>query len=449
MKPMPEKNDTVSVCGIGRSGRALINHLVRLGVRVCAFDDKELSELGDIPLWLSSLDVPLYAGGRGEARGSFVFRTPAMRPDHPRLLRAALRGAVILGETEYFAMCSPAPIYAVTGSDGKTTTATMLAGLLSAAGKRVYLGGNIGRSLLPFLDEMTVRDVCVLELSSFQLMDMECPLHAGVITNITPNHLNWHTGMAEYIDAKRRLALLASHRVLPTGLFPEISATRFSADGGGDFTLKDGMLYGYGIPLCAERDVRVAGLHNRLNLLAAAAAAAPLVTPHAVRDYARRFGGVPHRMACVAERGGVRYINSSIDTTPSRTARTLAAQPEGGRVLLLLGGRGKGVSYTPLTEALAGRNVKCFLFGEAAAELFPLLQGAGIPTLSFERMEDACQSAFDVAKAGDTVLLSPSATSYDAFPDFEARGECFCRLVEAYLRKTNTSHKRTFEKHGS
>ena len=430
MKPMPGKNDAVSVCGLGRSGRALITHLVRRGVRVYAFDDAERESLGDLSRWLSSLDVPLYAGGTGEVRGSFVFRTPAMRPDHPRLLRAALRGATVLGEAEYFAMLSPAPVFAVSGSDGKTTTATMLAGLLALSGKRVYLGGNIGRSLLPFLDEMTGEDIAVLELSSFQLMDMECPIDTGILTNITPNHLNWHTGMEEYTAAKARLPMLAGRCVLPVDLFPELPAIRFDTEGRGDFTLRNGMLLGYGIPLCAERDVRVAGEHNRKNLLAAAAAAAPFITPAEVKDYARRFGGVPHRMECVALLGGVRYIDSSIDTTPSRTVRTLSAIEKEGRVLLLLGGRGKGVSYAPLTEALRGRHVYGFLFGEAEAELLAALRAAGVPAFPCGRMEEACERAFSFAKEGDTVLLSPAATSYDAFPDYAARGELFAALVK-------------------
>lgn len=436
MKPMPHKNDIASVFGLGRSGRALITHLVREGVRVYAFDDASREALGDIPRWLASLDVPLFAGGTGEARGSFVFRTPAMRPDHPKLCRAALRGAVVLGEAEYFAMCSPAPVYAVTGSDGKTTTATMLAGLLSAAGKRVYLGGNIGRSLLPFLDEMTDSDACVLELSSFQLMDMECPFDTGVVTGVTPNHLDWHTGMAEYTAAKRRLATLSCRTVLEKSLFPDMDAIRFSGDGGADFTLCDGVLYGYGVPLCRTEDVRVAGRHNRLNLLAASAATAHLVSPHTVRDFARRFSGVPHRMELVGEEDGVRYINSSIDTTPSRTAATLAAQEGRGRVLLLLGGRGKGVPLTPLTEALRRRRTVCFLFGEAEEEMAKALSLGSFPYLRCGSMERAFSEARAEARVGDTVLLSPAATSYDAFPDFEARGERFRFLVrEHILRK--------------
>lgn len=429
MKPMPKKNDVASVFGLGRSGRALVTHLVRSGVRVYAFDDAPQDALGDVSLWLSSLGVPLFAGGRGEARGDFVFRTPSMRPDHPVLCRAALRGAVIMGEAEYFSMLCPAPVYAVTGSDGKTTTATMLARLLAASGKRTYLGGNIGRSLLPFLDEIKEDDACVLELSSFQLSDMECPLDTGVVTNLTPNHLNWHKSFAEYAAAKRRLAELSRRRVLRQGLFEELDAYRFSVDGDADFTLRDGMLLGLGLPLLPAADVRVRGRHNLENLLAATAAAAPLVTPHTVRAFARAFGGVAHRMETVARVDGVRFIDSSIDTTPSRTAVTVSALGEQGRLLLLLGGRGKNLSYEPLCAVLSGTDVLCFLFGETADMLARILSQRGIPFVRCGDMASAVRQAMGEAKRGDTVLLSPAATSYDAFRDFEERGDAFRALV--------------------
>ena len=436
MKPMPNRNDTASVFGLGRSGRALITHLVRRGVRVYAFDDAKREDLGDIPLWLSSLGVPLFAEGHGEARGDFVFRTPAMRPDHPALLRAALRGAVVSGEAEYFVSLCPSPVYAVTGSDGKTTTATMLAGLLRDAGARSYLGGNIGRSLLPFLDEMTENDVCVLELSSFQLIDMDCRFSQGVLTNLTPNHLNWHKGFEEYANAKRRLPEQAARRVLPYGLFDDMDAVRFSLREDTDFSLRDGVLFGYGIPLCRKEDIRLLGEHNVLNLLAASAAAAAHVTPDTVKRFASRFCGAPHRMQRVGERDGVTYIDSSIDTTPTRTAVTVGVQKEYGRLLLLLGGRSKGLSYDPLVSALAGTDTVCFLFGEAREEIARALLTAGRRHACFDRMEDAFFAAEREAAAGDIVLLSPSATSYDAFADFEARGEAFSALVNEKMKKT-------------
>lgn len=429
MKPMPKKNDTASVFGLGRSGRALITHLVRRGIRVYAFDDAKREELGDLPLWLSSLGVPLFAGGKGEARGDFVFHTPAMRPDHPALLRASLRGATVMGEAEYFVSLCPSPICAVTGSDGKTTTATMLARLLATTGKRVYLGGNIGRSLLPFLSEMTADDLCVLELSSFQLMDMEARFDTGVVTNLTPNHLDWHKSFKEYEEAKRRLPLQSSRRVLKQGLFPEMEAVRFSLDGGSDFTLRGDVLYAKGIPLLSAKELRVPGTHNVLNLLAATAAAAPLVSPLAVKRFASAFAGVPHRMETVAQIGGVRYINSSIDTTPSRTAATLSALDVQGRVLVLLGGRGKKLSYDPLCDALSAKGALAFLFGECETELAHALTSRCLPFVRGGSMEHALELAMQEAKSGDAVLLSPAATSYDAYADFEARGDAFSHLV--------------------
>ena len=429
MKPRPKKNDVASVFGLGRSGRALITHLVRGGVRVYAFDDREKEALGDLPLWLSSLGVPLFAGGRGEARGDFVFRTPAMRPDHPCLLRAALRGATVMGEAEYFASLCKAPIYAVTGSDGKTTTATMLARLLTAAGKRVYLGGNIGRSLLPFVDEMTERDACVLELSSFQLMDMDARFDTGVVTSFSPNHLDWHKSLKEYEEAKRRLPLLSERRVIKQGLFADMDALRFSLEGDADFTQRNGILYGMGIPLLHACEMRLLGEHNLLNLLAATAAASPFVTPSAVRRFARAFTGAPHRMETVAERDGVLYIDSSIDTTPSRTAVTLSALKREGRVLLLLGGRGKRLSPAPLIEAVAKRGALAFLFGEIEEELAHALLERCLPFVRCGSMEKAVEHAMSEACPGDTVLLSPAATSYDAYRDFEERGDVFRHLV--------------------
>ena len=444
MKPLPKKNDTVSVYGLGRSGRALVAHLVAKGVRVCAFDDKPREALGDTPLWLSSLGVPLYAGGEGEARGDFVFRTPAMRPDSPVLCRAALRGAVVMGEAEYFARLCPAPVYAVSGSDGKTTTATLLSHLLSTGGRRVYLGGNIGRSLLPFLDEMTVRDACVLELSSFQLQDMDTRFAVGVLTNLTPNHLNWHMGFEEYAAAKRRLALSSDTLVLRKGLFEDLLARRFSTDGDADFTLRDGVLWGLGVPLCRADEMRLSGRHNIENLLAASAAAAEVATPRAVRELALRFGGVAHRAEWVTRVRGVSYINSSIDTTPSRTAATLASLSGEGRVHLLLGGRGKGLSYEVLTDALRGRDALCYLFGESASAAACALAKTGIPHAGFARLEEAFFAASGAAARGDTVLLSPAATAFDEFVDYEARGERFRRLCEQIKEQEKENDEQEF-----
>lgn len=429
MKPTPRRKDTASVLGLGRSGRALISHLTAEGVRVYAYDDAPRERLGDLPLWLSSLGVPLYAGGEGELRGDFVFRSPSVRPDTPRICRAALRGATVWGEAEYFAALCPCPIYAVTGSDGKTTTATMLAGLLSSAGKKVYLGGNIGRSLLPFLSEITPDSLCVLELSSFQLMDFEGVFHTGIVTNLSPNHLNWHTDFKEYAAAKRRLALQSQNRVLEYGLFEGLSATRFSLGDEGDVCVREGRVTAFGVPLFGTSEMRLSGEHNLKNLLAATAALADTVTPALLLDFARRFGGVAHRMEWVAEKRGVSFINSSIDTTPTRTAATVAAYAEkAGRTLLLLGGKGKNLPLDPLEEA-ARRVAKSYLFGAMESALSDFMRERGLPHLCCGTMEAALLAAYAEAERGDRVLLSPAATAYDAYLDFEERGDTFRRLA--------------------
>lgn len=431
MKPLPKRNDTASVVGLGRSGRALVSHLTAKGIRVFAFDDAPRTALGDLPLWLASLGVPLFTDGEGELRGDFVFRSPSVRPDAPRLCRAALRGATVWGEAEYFAALCPSPVYAVTGSDGKTTTATMLAALLSAMGKKVYLGGNIGRSLLPFLNELTAEDACVLELSSFQLMDFEGRVHTGVLTNLSPNHLNWHTDFGEYAAAKRRLALQSGRTVIEKGLFPEVSALRFSLTEEADVWVKDGYLTAFGVPLFPITEMRLPGDHNVKNLLAATAALSDTVTPAVLLDFARRFGGVPHRMEWVAERRGVDLINSSIDTTPTRTAATLAVYKKmAGRNLLLLGGRGKNLPLAPLENVLSGV-AKAYLFGETEEATAAFLAEKGCPYLCCGNMEAALLAAFAEARAGDRVLLSPAATAYDAYLDFEERGDVFRRLARA------------------
>lgn len=443
MKPIPNKHDTVSVFGLGRSGRALISHLVTLGARVYAFDDAPLEKLADTARWLSSLDVPLTAGGGGEARGSFVFRTPAMRPDSPVLCRAALRGATVMSEAEYFALLCPCPVYAVTGSDGKTTTATMLSHLLSASGRRVYLGGNIGRSLLSFLPEMQPNDACVLEISSFQACDMTAPVAVSALTNLTPNHLNWHKSLAEYTEAKQRLLTLGGRRVIREGVFPALSGVRFSSDANTEYGIRDGVLWGRGVPLVRESEMCLSGRHNAENLLCAAAAAEDAVTPRAVRELARRFAGVSHRAEWVASARGVDFIDSSIDTTPSRTAVTLSALGKRyARIHLLLGGRGKGLSPSPLLPLLSdtGR-VRPYLFGEYAEQLSSYLASHGIPFLCTPSMEDAVRLAFCEAREHEAVLLSPAATSFDAYLDFEARAESFVRSARILCEKENKENK--------
>ena len=316
--------------------------------------------------------------------------------------------------------------------------------MLEASGKRVWLGGNNGLPLLDRVGEMTASDVAVMELSSFQLMDASRTADTAIITNITPNHLNWHTDMAEYISAKCRIFDGAT-RLVTNATCPRTRAiglahgrTTFFADKSTDIPPDaDGIfIAGEDVVLCTQavsarypclRAFHLAGRHNRENLLAAIAATAPWLTQMAVGVALRDFRGVPHRLQYIATVGGVRYVNSSIDTSPTRTAAALSALE--GRPIVIAGGRGKGIPLAPLCKALRAQARAVCLYGEAAEEI-----AAGLGDLPYSlhiRFADAFAAAAAEAKAGDTVLLSPGCTAFGEFRDFEERGNCFCRLVEA------------------
>ena len=350
------KGKTAAVIGLGVSNRPLVELLARNGVKVIACDRKERAALGGAAAHYEALGAVLHLG-EGYLRdldADVVFRTPGMRPDVPELLEAKAHGAVITSEMEaFFAVC-PCPILGVTGSDGKTTTASVIAELLKAEGRRVWLGGNIGRPLLADAEQMTPDDLAVLELSSFQLMDMPYSPQVAVLTNLAPNHLDVHRDMAEYIASKENIYLHQSTR--DTAIFNADNAiTRnlsgkavgrarlFSrqeevADGafvrGGAIWLRDAAGEREVLPLA---DIRLPGWHNVENYMAALLAVDGLVRDETVRRVAQEFAGVEHRIEFVRELHGVRYYNDSIATSPTRTIAGLRAFPH---KVVLIAGRG-------------------------------------------------------------------------------------------------------------
>lgn len=379
-----------------------------------------------------------------------LVRSPGIRPDIPAILQSVAAGALLSSEVELFMAQSPCRCIGITGSDGKTTTANLTADLLRAAGHRVWLGGNNGTPLLPAVSQMRESDIAVLELSSFQLMTTRRAPEVAVITNITPNHLNWHTDMAEYIAAKcrifaadTRLVLNAENaltRKIGEGKEREViffSSSARGADFATDIVAASGAVYASGNDVVViEKDVRctfsclqsfqLPGKHNLENLLAAVGATAPFLNDTAPRIALRDFPGVAHRLQYVATVRGVTYYNSSIDTSPTRTAAALAAL--GTRPLVIAGGRGKGVSFAPLATALEAHAKAVYLYGEAAEEIAAALDPK-FPHKVFSRFADAFFAAAGAAGVGDTVLLSPACTAFGEFRDFEERGETFCRLV--------------------
>lgn len=441
---------SVALLGLGRANRAVLDYLLAHGGTATVY--AELPVPQDLRLAYEARGIAFCIGAFPHVlQEQVIVRSPGVRPDIPAIKSALAAGACLTSESELFMALAPCRVIGITGSDGKTTTANLAAALLAAAGVRAWLGGNNGTPLLPRVSEMSPSDVAVLELSSFQLMTLHVPPAVAVITNITPNHLNWHVDMAEYTAAKCRIfaadtrLVLNAENPVTRGLGREhrtgetlfFSAKATTPDFASDIARDSGAVYAKGNAVCVSERGRVqcfacldsfhlAGRHNLENLLAAMAATAPYLVPEAPRAALRDFLGVPHRLQYVGTVGGVKYYNSSIDTSPTRTAAALAALD--ARPIVIAGGRGKGISFAPLGEVLRARAKAVYLYGEAAGEIAAVL-GDELPHAVYPRFAEAFFAAVGAAAPGDTVLLSPACVAFGEFRDFEERGEVFCRMV--------------------
>lgn len=440
----------VTVIGIGVSNRPLLRLLAGAGAEVTARDKKTEDQLGDIAPQLKEWGVRLVLGEQymEDISGDVVFRTPGLRPDHPGLLAAKERGAEITSEMEVFFEVCPCPMIAVTGSDGKTTTTSVIAEMLRAAGKTVWLGGNIGTPLLDQADKMEADHVAVLELSSFQLMSMKKTPQVAVITNLSPNHLDWHRGFEEYVEAKCNIfknqgkddVLVLNFDNPPSCALAEKAPgqvrffSRKSIPVVGGVWLKNGMLLDNGEPIMAAADIRIPGDHNVENYMAACAALKGLVAPEIMVKVARAFNGVEHRLELTRELDGVKYYNDSIASSPSRTLAGLKCFPA-DQIILIAGGYDKNIPFDQLGAALPTSVRVLLLCGATADKIEAAVKAApdyapGKPELvRFDNLDDTVAYARKIAKAGDLVLLSPACASFDQFPNFMARGRYFKDLV--------------------
>ena len=460
-----------AVVGVGISNRPLIDFLLSCGMEVTARDRKEEGELGTLPEELRRKGVRCVFGADylEDLREPTVFRSPGLRPDVPQLRRARENGALILSEMELFMSLTPAYILGVTGSDGKTTTTTLVGKLLEAEcrrrGKgRVFVGGNIGEPLLPLVDRMTAEDYAVVELSSFQLMDMDCYFYRAAITNVTPNHLDWHTGMEEYIRAKenairragvavlnadngetarmakkrgRDMILFSSSETTWHGVMRHVFGEDIAGENVAAVYVRDGVIrYGDGRTeweVLSTEEIRVPGKHNVENYMTAIAMTWGAVDVSVYGAVARVFMGVPHRLELVREKDGVRYYNSSIDSSPTRTAAALRALD--GGIVAICGGYDKKIPMEPLAEVLCERVRAVVLTGATAQKIKAALLACpayreGAPEiLEAPNFADAVAAASEAAREGECVVLSPACASFDAFRNFAERGDAFKALV--------------------
>ena len=440
----------VAVLGIGVSNRPLIKLLLDHGVSVTACDKSERENFDGFieSLEQSGAQVRLGNGYLDDLTGfDVIFRTPGMRPDVPALEQARAAGAEITSEMEVFFDICPAPIIAITGSDGKTTTTTMISGLLKAAGYRTFVGGNIGRPLLSDVSEMTEQDMVVLELSSFQLMTMGTSPHIAVVTNLAPNHLDVHTSMEEYVDAKRNICrhqngtdrlILNWDNEIAHSFEHDSSAevtffSRHSKLLDGTYLRDDGMICVKGRPVLNTADILLPGVHNIENYMAAITAVDGLVADEVIREYAKTFGGVEHRIELVRELDGVRYYNDSIASSPTRTIAGLRSFRE--KVILIAGGYDKNIPYDELGPEII-KHVKALILTGTTAEKIRMAT-VSAPDYNPEQLtiqmvddfKDAILAAQEVALPGDIVLLSPASASFDRFRNFAERGNVFKEIV--------------------
>lgn len=444
------RGKTVGVLGLGVSNRPLTRLLLAHGCRVVGCDRTPREKLDDEVMELERMGAELHLGDSYLERvnADVVFRTPGMHPDHPALEQLRRGGAQITSEMEVFFELCPCRIIAITGSDGKTTTTTLVSEMLKAQGYTVWLGGNIGKPLLADVPRMGKEDYAVVELSSFQLMDMRRSAPRAVITNLAPNHLDVHKDMQEYIDAKTNVFRYQdSDGLLIVNADNDITAPMVGNGQTRYFSRKkpvengvfcaDGILYrakqGQIQRVMAASEILLPGDHNIENYMAAIAVTDGLVTDETVRHVAGTFGGVAHRIELVREKDGVRFYNDSIASSPSRTISGLRSFPQ--KVILIAGGYDKHIPYDVLGPEICAHVKHLILTGDTAEKIRSAVENCpeyreGHPEM--ELVEDFAQAvhrAAAAARRGDVVLLSPASASFDRFKNFEVRGNYFKQLV--------------------
>ncbi len=448
------KGRRVAVLGMGISNRPLLRLLLTAGARltVCDRQPREKLDAGlCAELALRGAELKCGENYLDGLDQEIIFRSPGIMSSHPALADAAARGCRITSEMELFFDTCPCPIIGITGSDGKSTTTTLIYEMLKKEGKRVRLGGNIGRPLLSDVPQIHPDDYAVAELSSFQLMSMKKSPAVGVITNITPNHLDKHKDMQEYVDAKENIwrwqkpgdrIVLNLDNPITEEMIARAGerAVPFSRSRDIDrgVVIRDGVITLCGDtprPLIPVADILLPGLHNVENYMAAAAAVAPVVSPESMRSVAKEFAGVPHRLELVRVLDGVKYYNSSIDSSPTRTAAALSCFDQ--KVIVLAGGADKGIPLEPLGELFNQKAKACILVGKtaetirAAVESCPGYRAEELSVFVLQNMEEAVEKAHAIAVSGDIVILSPGCTSFDLYHNFEERGERFRSAVRA------------------
>ncbi|MCQ2451276.1 MAG: UDP-N-acetylmuramoyl-L-alanine--D-glutamate ligase [Clostridia bacterium] len=442
----------IAMCGIGISNTPLILSFLQKGARVFACDRRSREQIGELADKLENAGAELKLGENylDDLEVDIIFRTPGMSFNLPELEKARKRGIAVTSEMEVFFDLCPATIFAITGSDGKTTTTTLISKMLEADGKKVFVGGNIGKPLLPEIENIRPEDFVVVELSSFQLISMRKSPDVAVVTNVEPNHLDIHKDMDEYVEAKKNVLLhqnafsrtvLNRDNDITEGFrkFVRGQSLGFSMERklhNGAWLDNNGFLHmayrGIDVPVIDRKEIAVIGDHNVENYLAAITAVWGYVSLDSIKKVAREFMGVEHRIEFVRELDGVKYYNDSIASSPTRTIAGLKAFDQ--KVILIAGGYDKHIPFDPMMPYIVKKVKTLYLCGNTADKIEQTLRDYqeydGSPEIiRVENIEEAVLKARETAEKGDIVTLSPACASFDAYPNFVARGNHFKEIV--------------------
>lgn len=433
-------NGKIAIIGLGVSNLPLLDYLYNLGCKdVVLFNDKEIS-----------VDVSKYGYQVYEGNGyldhlvgfDIIFRAPGCLPSQEELVREKEKGAYITTEVEEVLKLSPAKTIGVTGSDGKTTTTTLIDLVLRSNGYKTYLGGNIGVPLFTKIGEMTKDDVVVLELSSFQLMDMDVSPDIAVITNISPNHLDKHKDYQEYIDAKKCIfknndngILVLNHDNEITSKFTSSREIRYFSryEETNAFYVMNGMICYKGKEVFDTKKLHIRGVHNHENICACMSAVIDMVDMEKSFQAISEFKGVEHRLEFVREVDGVKWYNDSVSSSPTRTIAGLNSYNE--RIVLIAGGYDKNLDYTPLARPILDKVSKLILFGATKNKIYQAVMkektNENIDIYVEDGLDEVIARAREVAVPGEVVLFSPASASFDMFKNFADRGDKFKEKVRS------------------
>lgn len=428
------KNSKIAIIGVGVSNLPLLDYLYKMNCDVTIFSDNK------IDVDISKYKFPVHEDGLKELVGfDIIFRSPGCLPTREELVDEKKRGALVTTEVEQVIKLTPAKVIGITGSDGKTTTTTLINLVLDACGYKTFLGGNIGTPLFTRIGEMTENDIVVLELSSFQLMEMTVSPKISVITNITPNHLNKHKNMEEYISSKCNI-YMHNDGILVLNADNEITnkieANRliryFSREKKTNafYTLDDKIYFNDKVIL-EGKDIHIRGRHNYENICACLSATYDLIDLDKALAAIKEFRGVEHRLEFVREIDGVKWYNDSVSSSPTRTIAGLNSYDE--KIVLIAGGYDKNLDYTPIAEPILKHVSKLILFGATSDKIYNAVinkkSNEDITIYKEKTLLDVVCRAKEVAVSGEIVLFSPASASFDMFKNFADRGKQFKDLV--------------------